>query len=720
MPRVPTYDTPQVTPQNLPGVRVESAATGALLAPNAQQTQQLGQALVSTGGEAARIVADQQMIRNEVRVDDGLNKLRQAAQALTYDPANGYLSKKGAAAIATDDNGLDLPASYGQKLQDVASQVSSSLENDVQRRLFAMRANDIQTGFHGDALNHMRQEQFNHALSTEDGAFKLAVDDAKLSWNDPAKVTEAMNNAKAAIWKLGQLRGTAANETEAQIRQAGSAVHLGVIESAIANNNATYAMQYLASNKGGMTADDILKAQGQVNHQMDSLMAIGAVNNAITAYSSRFAPSEFDRLAGVVASIESGGKDLNADGLPVTSAKGAKYAMQVMPATAANPGFGIAPAQADTPAEYNRIGKQYLSALVQKYGDIGQTLAAYNAGPAAADAAIAKAKAAGNPTAWASFLPKATQAYVQNGTSRYLSGAGAPQMPTKAEFVSAAVAQLGDSPRPEALKATMEQAERQYALLDQSRKERGQQALQTAQQALIANGGDFNALPAQTKSDLSRYDPDAYDNAMKFAKAIGRGDQATNIEAYAAAVTYPDELTKMTDVQFLQFLKTNFSASDQEKVAKLRADQLNGTSDDGAGAINNRAFNTAVSERLANIGINPTPKHGDTSALQHVGAIQKFLRDDIYDLQQQLGRKLTPQELEARIDSQFARNITFRRTVLGFDAGRTQQNMMSMTASDIPSDTLAAINAAFAKRGIANPTDWDRVRAYWNWKNKNG
>jgi soluble lytic murein transglycosylase-like protein len=112
--------------------------------------------------------------------------------------------------------------------------------------------------------------------------------------------------------------------------------------------------------------------------------------------------------------LESGGKDYNADGSPMKSSTGALFKNQVMPSTAAAPGFGIKPAASQTPEEYNRVGDEYLDALEKKYGgDQEKTLAAYNAGPAAIDALIAK-----HGDAWKEHLPQETKTYLQKaGTS---------------------------------------------------------------------------------------------------------------------------------------------------------------------------------------------------------------------------------------------------------------------------------------------------------------
>ncbi|QHJ80345.1 MAG: hypothetical protein [Caudoviricetes sp.] len=68
------------------------------------------------------------------------------------------------------------------------------------------------------------------------------------------------------------------------------------------------------------------------------------------------------------------------------SVKGARGVTQVMPATGSNPGYGVAPMKNQSVAEQTRFGKDYLTAMLNKYdGNIEKALAAYNAGPGAVD-----------------------------------------------------------------------------------------------------------------------------------------------------------------------------------------------------------------------------------------------------------------------------------------------------------------------------------------------
>ena len=82
-----------------------------------------------------------------------------------------------------------------------------------------------------------------------------------------------------------------------------------------------------------------------------------------------------ENIYSAVEMVESGG-DVNA-----VSSKGAIGPMQLMPATAKKPGFGIKPARDNSPAENRRVGREYLDALLSKYSDnLDYALIAYNWG----------------------------------------------------------------------------------------------------------------------------------------------------------------------------------------------------------------------------------------------------------------------------------------------------------------------------------------------------
>lgn len=115
------------------------------------------------------------------------------------------------------------------------------------------------------------------------------------------------------------------------------------------------------------------------------------------------------RLDQITMMAESGGNP-NA-----VSPAGALGRMQVMPSTAHDPGFGIRPSNG-TPADDERVGREYRAAMQKRYGgDPAKMWAAYNAGPGRVDAALRR-----GPD-WLNALPPETRRYVNNNV-RQLRG----------------------------------------------------------------------------------------------------------------------------------------------------------------------------------------------------------------------------------------------------------------------------------------------------------
>lgn len=113
-------------------------------------------------------------------------------------------------------------------------------------------------------------------------------------------------------------------------------------------------------------------------------------------------------LNNVTMKSESNGKRYGRGGGLLTSPAGAMGEMQVMPATARDPGFGIAPWRGGAD-DLARVGRDYRAAMEKRYGgDLGKMWGAYNAGPGRTDRAI---RAAG-PN-WLQAMPAETRKYVQ-------------------------------------------------------------------------------------------------------------------------------------------------------------------------------------------------------------------------------------------------------------------------------------------------------------------
>lgn len=98
---------------------------------------------------------------------------------------------------------------------------------------------------------------------------------------------------------------------------------------------------------------------------------------------------DIDALLDSLMMAESGGNPR------AVSSAGAEGAYQIMPATAANPGFGVSPMEGSRfdPEASRKFAKQYLQAMIDRYnGDMEAALVAYNAGPGNADKFVAAGK----------------------------------------------------------------------------------------------------------------------------------------------------------------------------------------------------------------------------------------------------------------------------------------------------------------------------------------
>lgn len=710
MPTVPTY--------NGAGVAPSSAAGGSFAAPQAanavpQQTQQLGDAVTRAGAVGTNIVTDIQMMANQVRVDAALNSVRQQQMSLTYDPQNGYLAKKGAAALDPDPLDRSLPQQYGEQLSDVINKAAAGLGNDEQRRVFAQQAATLHTQFTGGVESHMLQEYRNFGLETQQGTVKLAADTAKLNWSDPDLIGTQIKSAQAAVWKAGQIAGEPGNLTAAKIRDTTSAIHAGVIQAALDNNNPAYALGYIESKKGEMTADDLLKANGLVKADMRARVATTTAQNAMTSLQSKLAPTDTEQVLNITMQSESNG-DRDALGRFVPGQGRAKGAMQVMDATNADPGYGVAPAKDNSPEERVRVGRDYMLAMVKNYGgDLAKAWAAYNAGPGKVDDAVAQARKSGGN--WLSLMPKETQDYVAKNQTTYQKSAVAP-IPSQQDVHDAIRQQLGQNADPRVLKAALDEGTRMYSDFVADRKNKGENAVLAAQQWLVQNGGNMAGMPSSLAQQVTQFAPDKYDNLIDFGKKVAnQGAVKTNMAAYLDAVANTEELAKMPQSTFNDFVQRNFSPDDGKHIAALRQSEIDGSENTGAGALNRPALNMALNSRLEAIGINPTPKSLEEKA--RVGSIQKFVTDGIFAQQKQLGRKMTAQEVSEYVDQTMSRNVAFRNTFLGVTTGSNQQPLMGLRVADIPSESLSGIRAALARAGNTRPTDDQILRTYWTSKN---
>jgi soluble lytic murein transglycosylase-like protein len=152
----------------------------------------------------------------------------------------------------------------------------------------------------------------------------------------------------------------------------------------------------------------IQKENSRRKSELDSLAKPGPAETRPAGGAGAGAGAGGKSLFDSLLDQESGGRHRNKDGSLVTSKSGAKGVAQLMPGTAANPGYGIRPVADDSEAENRRVGREYLDAMLREFGgDRQKALAAYNAGPGAVRKSVKK-----HGDNWLQFMPRETQNYV--------------------------------------------------------------------------------------------------------------------------------------------------------------------------------------------------------------------------------------------------------------------------------------------------------------------
>lgn len=719
MPRVPTYDSFQATPNTLPQTRMTMPEMPDVAG---QQAQQMGRAMMAGGQQIGQVALDMQQQANQLRVDDALNKAKEAALRLTYDKDVGFTNLRGINALERPD-GKPLADEYADTLKRSIDDIAGTLGNDAQRQAFSLRSNDILTSMRGNAIQHEAQEFKTYSLSVSEGIQSTALREIGLNWQNTDAVNSAVERIRAETYRQAQLLGKSAEWQEAQARKMTSNAHKVALLSALEQNDPAYADAYLKKYSGQMDADDILTVRGHVTKAMDAKVGFTAASEVLGKMQPRIQVGEAERAFNIALGTESNNRQFGPDGKPLTSPKGAIGIAQVMPDTAPE-----AAKLAGLPWDENRykndpaynkaLGMAYFQRQLQENGgDLAKAYAAYNGGPGRladaikqAEKSVKAAQADPNlkPKTWLDFMPQETRDYVAKNMRAFEAGQGQPNRPTFQEIDD----QLRADPRlagnPARYKVAREEAERQFNEQTKAIKQREEEAVATAMRGIIENGGRFSDLPVSVRAAVP---PKEVDNLIGFAQKIAKGDDSTSLWLYAKLAGNPDQLARMNDNEFYA-LRRELSEADFKHFANERAKRTGGgTGSNGPGDLNTQAIKQSLDERLRMLKIDPSPKDDGGNDAARIGGIRRFVDQYFMAAQREAGKKFTDAEVSQHLDALFAKNATFRGWF-----STSSGPMLTMKVGDIDGATRDNIKAAFRRQGIDEPTDAQILNAYWNMK----
>lgn len=723
MPRVPLSTGPTVAEQPLPGVREHSMATPELLGGPGRELQQTGAAVTSLGTQVGAIQRQLLDQANAMRVDDALNQAQEIALRLQHGDS-GFTKLTGYDALKRT-SGLPLADEFTQKLQDHIGKIAGGLDNDQQRRLFGMKANDVVRSFYGHAATYEDQQQKTYNQSVLDGTVSSAKSALTLAPLDPKNVEMQTTRIRGAIMGgqredgtfvpgSAQMQGKSVSWAKERADEAVSDAHGNAVKLMLEMGRVGEANAYFRKYSEQMVAKDVLEVQGRLTTMTDTATGMAAARAVWGKLGEAVTPdNDMARLTGLVMQQESGGNP-NA-----VSPKGAKGLMQVMDATNRDPGFGVRPAKDDSPEERVRVGRDYLAAMVKRYnGNLPQALAAYNAGPGAVDAALAEAekdvktgafRGDPGPNYFLSKLPKETQDYVTAIGAKYVGGFTPPK-PTLEQLHGAVDALVGPNASPNTIKAAREEVTRRFEDAKKAETQRETEVVVAAQQELLANGGNFNELRPSTAAALRRYAPGKVDDLQTFAGKIRNGQDQTNPAAYLR-LSDPNYLGTLSEQQLFA-LRPQLSEADYKHFVQERTKLVTGQASNGPGDLNTAAVKNVLDQRLRELKIDPTPKDDGGADAARVGTIRRIVDTQLLAMQREQGKKFNDAETAAAIDKLFATNVEVKGRFTNKSMSVFSVNPGGLFGSDIPSDTRDKIKGAFKRAGVSDPTDAQVYDAY--------
>lgn len=371
-------------------------------------------------GEAIAAIGDH--LNEARRASDLTNALGQATEAL------GASELK----FKRDPDFATVPTRFKSEANDIGNTMASSITDPSVQRVFKQEYAKMALGRQLAVMQNAAGAEQDFNKSNLEQNLETVAHAAAFATND----LDRANNANVARMMIGEMEG-ARWITHVEATQFQQHFLRRVEEQAIQKDIDTDPIgtfKRLTTDAGyGANMDPIVRSRYE-HWARQAAMPNEAKQDAQTAMagSATFAdkaPSGGEPFLQRIRMAESGG-DANA-----VSPKGAKGDMQVMDATKVDPGYGVVPAKDNSPEERSRVGRDYGSAMLAKYGG-NETLAAaaYNAGPGKVDQWIQKY---GDPRTgaisdadFAAKIPFAeTKSYVQRVSAPISQVNGAPSTP---------------------------------------------------------------------------------------------------------------------------------------------------------------------------------------------------------------------------------------------------------------------------------------------------
>lgn len=628
--RVPTFDTAQV--QQQPGRAIELRG----VAPDNSGIEQ-GLRSFQRGAEILASRSREQA--DTASIMDADRKLTEWQQSTMFNPEGGVYTRKGAAA-------LDITNQTLSQFEETQAKIGQTLTSEQQRARYAQIVAGRRTSLSNELNKYEFTQREQYYDDTAEGQRKSAIQGAALYADDPQQLAYYQTKMNIVEGAEAQRKGLPAELAEQKRLEANTRLNGAVIEQ-LAARDPMKAREYFTSNAINMTADAQIKAAEMLKPLIDRQVGVSVGSKAVEAVSS-----QDNRLFASILQAESGGKQFDRNGEPMTSSRGAIGTAQIMPGTGPE-AAKLAGVEWDenrfrNDADYNRqLGQAYFQKLTNDFRSPALAVAAYNAGPGMVNDWINGTNATGKnesklklgdprtgEISQAEFLDRIPFKETREYTQKVLGKALQPQEPSFGEVAQAIDSRddLTADQKAIALKAAKDRIDWQA----EQRKQQDAQNLESAWDTVLqGNSWDsipaatWAALPAEGRKQIMNYKP-------------GR---PTDQEVYYRA---RDEIVNGNELNLLA-MRGKLSDTDFQELTKLQQDRR----EKGAEATASIGSNDDIfKEALRIAGIDPNAKAGKADA-KSVAAARRYVDTQIRALEQDQGKKATPDQVQKVVDRAF-------------------------------------------------------------------
>ncbi|HWW56355.1 MAG TPA: transglycosylase SLT domain-containing protein [Sphingopyxis sp.] len=532
----------------------------------------VGEALQQAGQQLNRVASgwdEVQATYDEAAVKKLAVEVDQRKRELLYTGDDPFFNKQG---FDAGDARGDVEARF----TELREEAMRGAQNDRQR---SMLTNVLEKSF-GDSLVDVAKHttsQLNVEWQKQTEA-RLAgfQQDAVRLYSDPERYADNIAGGLLEIQGAAERQGWSEERADEAEERFISGVHTSVITGRLTADDIDGALAIFEKYRDDLSFNDAQSIQDKLRPAIqyrqaedDALIALGSVpTSGPDETPTPGVAADLHTQLKAIESNESGGKQFDKGGRPLTSSAGAIGVMQVMPGTApeaaALAGLAWDPKRYREDEAYNRaLGQAYYKEMLRKFGgDPVKAAAAYNAGPGSAakgtgvNGAMARARKAGEPDNWIAYLPAETRDYVDKFQKKTGTSVGGSSEARKWDL-SAAYTTLEDRAKregwtPERLERARQRVDehvRRDEMLDKRRDDSEWDAALGTVDSLGDNFTDVSQIP-----NFDRLSPDRRvqlrNSADANRRAIATGQEVkangdTSIILGKLAIEEPDAFLKV-------------------------------------------------------------------------------------------------------------------------------------------------------------------------------